>query len=83
MSAVMMCLPTGAAATLLRSVAYFDGARSAGPWTVLGIWAGAGLLLTLTAHRPAGRPSPDPTTCAGTRDDSNVSPTKRQRLAVS
>jgi hypothetical protein len=55
------CLPTGAAATLLRSVAYFDGARSAGPWTVLGIWAGAGLLLTLTAHRSTGgQPSSDP-----------------------
>jgi hypothetical protein len=55
------CLPTGAAATLLRSVAYFDGARSAGPWTVLGIWAGAGMLLTLTAHRSIGsRPSSDP-----------------------
>jgi hypothetical protein len=53
------CLPTGAAATLLRSVAYFDGARSAGPWTVLGIWAGAGLLLTLTAHRAVGGPSAD------------------------
>lgn len=54
------CLPTGAAATLLRSVAYFDGARSAGPWTVLGIWTGAGLLLTLTAHRPiGGRSGPD------------------------
>jgi hypothetical protein len=51
---VGQCLPTGAAATLLRSVAYFDGARSAGPWTVLGIWAGAGLLLTLTAHRFTG-----------------------------
>jgi hypothetical protein len=55
------CLPTGAAATLLRSVGYFDGARSGGPWTVLGIWAGAGLLLTLTAHRPIGdRSSPHP-----------------------
>jgi hypothetical protein len=55
------CLPTGAAATLLRSVAYFNGARSAGPWTVLGIWAGAGLLLTLTAHRSVGgRSAADP-----------------------
>lgn len=48
-------LPTGAVATLLRSVAYFDGARSAGPWTVLGIWAGAGLLLlALAGPRPSG-----------------------------
>jgi len=55
------CLPTGAAATLLRSVGYFDGVRSGGPWTVLAVWAGAGLLLTLTAHRPiGGRSSSDP-----------------------
>jgi hypothetical protein len=41
------CLPNGALATLLRSVAYFGGARSADPWTVLAAWAAAGLLLTL------------------------------------
>jgi hypothetical protein len=42
-------------------VAYFAGARSGGPWTVLGIWAGAGLLLTLTAHRSIrSRSSLDP-----------------------
>jgi hypothetical protein len=47
-------LPSGAVASLLRSVAYFDGARSAGQWTVLGIWAGVGSLLTLVARpRPA------------------------------
>jgi hypothetical protein len=54
-------LPTGATATLLRSVGSFDGARSGGAWTVLGIWAGAGLLLTLltlAAHR--GRTSSGP-----------------------
>jgi hypothetical protein len=44
-------LPTGAAASLLRSVAYFDGARSAGPWTVLAVWATTGLFL-LPAARP-------------------------------
>ena len=43
-------LPTGAVATLLRSVAYFDGARSAGQWTVLGVWAGLGMLLVLAAR---------------------------------
>lgn len=48
------CLPNGALATLLRSVAYFDGARSAGPWAVLAAWATAGLLLTVVS-RP--RPS--------------------------
>lgn len=46
------CLPNGALATLLRSVAYFGGARSAGPWAVLTAWAAAGLLLTLAIrHR--------------------------------
>jgi hypothetical protein len=45
-------LPNGALVTLLRSVAYFDGARSAGPWIVLAVWAAAGLLLTLAIpHR--------------------------------
>lgn len=51
---VGQCLPNGALATLLRSVAYFDGARSAGPWSVLAAWAAGGLLLTV-AFRP-GRP---------------------------
>jgi hypothetical protein len=46
------CLPNGALATLLRSVAYFSGARSAGPWIVLGAWGAVGLLLTLAIrHR--------------------------------
>ena len=49
------CLPNGALTTLLRSVAYFNGARSAGPWTVLAAWTAAGLLLTLALRhrRPA------------------------------
>ncbi|MFI6516317.1 hypothetical protein ACIBF1_12230 [Spirillospora sp. NPDC050679] len=38
-------LPPGAAATLLRSVAFFDGARSAVPITVLAVWAAAGFAL--------------------------------------
>jgi hypothetical protein len=49
------CLPNGALATLLRSVAYFDGVRSAGPWTVLAIWAVAGLLFTALPARRRGR----------------------------
>jgi hypothetical protein len=38
-------LPVGAGATLLRSVAYFDGAGSAGPLWILVGWAAAGLAL--------------------------------------
>ncbi|GGK62439.1 hypothetical protein [Nocardia camponoti] len=38
-------LPPGAAATLLRSVAYFDGAGAMGPLAVLLAWAGAGIAL--------------------------------------
>ena len=38
-------LPPGAGATLLRSVAYFDGAASTGPLIVLASWAVAGLVL--------------------------------------
>jgi hypothetical protein len=49
---VGQCLPNGALVTLLHSVAYFDGARSAGAWIVLAVWAGAGLMLTLAIpHR--------------------------------
>ena len=38
-------LPPGATGTLLRSVAFFDGAAIAGPLTVLAGWAVAGALL--------------------------------------
>ncbi|MFI0354670.1 hypothetical protein [Actinomadura sp. 9N407] len=38
-------LPPGAAGTLLRSVAFFDGAGAAGPLTILLVWAAAGLVL--------------------------------------
>lgn len=51
-------LPTGAVSTLLRSVAYFDGAGAAHVWTVLAVWAGAGLTLLLTRrHVPAHIPA--------------------------
>ena len=43
--AIGQLLPTGAAGTLLRDVAYFDGAAAAGPFGVLAIWLVAGLLL--------------------------------------
>jgi hypothetical protein len=44
--AVGQWLPPGAGATLLRSVGFFDGARLAGPLTVLLAWGLAGILLT-------------------------------------
>lgn len=48
--AIGQLLPPGAGATLLRSVAFFDGARAAGPLWVLASWAVAGLALTLVGH---------------------------------
>ena len=49
-------LPPGAGATLLRSAGYFGGARSAGLWATLAIWAAAGLaLVALSAPRTGGR----------------------------
>ncbi|MGN2640779.1 hypothetical protein ACTD5D_32330 [Nocardia takedensis] len=55
--AIGQFLPPGAASSLMRSVAFFDGARSAGPVTVLAIWvAGAVALLAvgvLRERRPA------------------------------
>jgi hypothetical protein len=44
--AVGQALPPGAAASLMRSVAFFDGSGAAAPLTVLLIWVGAGVLLT-------------------------------------
>lgn len=43
--AIGQFLPPGAGGTLLRSVAWFDGAGSTAAWLVLGAWAVAGLLL--------------------------------------
>ena len=46
-------MPPGAGSQLVRSVAFFDGAQSAGPWWVLAAWAAAGLvLLALPRRRP-------------------------------
>jgi hypothetical protein len=45
-------LPVGATNTGLRSVAFFDGAKAAGPLIVLGAWALAGIALTLIRHGP-------------------------------
>ncbi|WP_280382971.1 hypothetical protein [Nocardia wallacei] len=53
-------LPPGAAATLLRSVAFFDGAGAMTPLLVLLCWAAAALLLlALGALRPS-RTTPEP-----------------------
>lgn len=43
--AIGQLLPPGAAASLLRSVAFFDGAAALGPLTVLLVWAGIALAL--------------------------------------
>ncbi|RKN08621.1 ABC transporter permease [Streptomyces radicis] len=52
-------LPTGAGATLLRSVAFFDGAGAAFPAAVLGGWAVLGTTALLLARRRApARPAP-------------------------
>jgi len=45
--AIGQLLPPGAAATLLRSLSHFLDAATAGQWTVLLLWAAAGLALTL------------------------------------
>ncbi|WP_326597236.1 ABC transporter permease [Streptomyces sp. NBC_01803] len=49
-------LPTGAGATALRSVAYFDGAGAALAFTVLATWTVLGL--TSLALRGRGKPQP-------------------------
>jgi hypothetical protein len=66
--AVGQLLPPGAGGTLLRSVAFFDGAGAATPAWVLGAWAAGGLLLAaatagsrlrLPAGAHAGSGEPD------------------------
>ncbi|HEX6473421.1 MAG TPA: hypothetical protein VF069_30305 [Streptosporangiaceae bacterium] len=55
---VGQALPPGATATLLRSVAFFDGAGAAAPLGVLLAWAGAGILLTAAGvFRARSRPA--------------------------
>src|SRR5690606_38774950 len=43
--AIGQLLPPGAAASLLRSVAFFDGAGATGPLVVLLVWAGVAVAL--------------------------------------
>ncbi|MEU7769252.1 hypothetical protein AB0B25_29750 [Nocardia sp. NPDC049190] len=65
--AIGQLLPPGAAASLLRSVAFFDGAAAAGPLVVLLVWAAAALVLlgvgalrarTAEAQLPTREPIP-------------------------
>ena len=58
-------LPIGAGATLLRSVASFDGHGAAMPGTVLTTYAIGGLLLILIGRRPAVRDLTPAPTSAG------------------
>ena len=44
-------MPPGAGAQLVRSVSFFDGAGSVGPWWVLIAWAAAGLVLLALPRR--------------------------------
>jgi hypothetical protein len=53
-------LPPGAGASLLRSVAFFDGAAAAGPLWVLGTWALAGLVMLVVGGLVTSRRRPDP-----------------------
>ncbi|GAA2221597.1 hypothetical protein GCM10010413_12130 [Promicromonospora sukumoe] len=49
-------LPPGASATLLRDVSYFPDADASAAWLALGLWAGAGVLLSVVGHaRTTGR----------------------------
>ncbi|MFG3509580.1 ABC transporter permease [Streptomyces sp. NPDC047821] len=54
-------LPPGAAGSLLRSVAFFDGAAAGGPLLVLTVWAALGLTAVLVGGRRAAarRTAPD------------------------
>ena len=47
-------MPPGAGGQLVRSVAFFDGAQSAGPWWVLAAWAAGGLVLLALPRRSSG-----------------------------
>ncbi|MYT75614.1 MULTISPECIES: ABC transporter permease [unclassified Streptomyces] len=58
-------LPPGAGGSLLRSVAYFDGARAGAPTVTLAVWAGLGLIAVLLGglrarRAPAGQDAPAP-----------------------
>ncbi|MDQ0945058.1 ABC transporter permease [Streptomyces sp. V1I1] len=50
-------LPPGAGATLLRSVAYFDGSAAGAAVLTLSLWAALGLAAVLAGARRGGRPA--------------------------
>jgi hypothetical protein len=52
-------LPTGAGATLVRDSLYFPGASIAAPATVLGLYAGVGILLVLVTNALGNRSKRD------------------------
>lgn len=68
--AIGQILPPGAGASLLRSVAFFDGAAAGGPLVVLALWVLPGLAAVLVGSRraaavlddraTAGRTTPEP-----------------------
>ena len=60
-------LPPGAGGSLLRSVAFFDGAGAAVPAWVLAAWAGVGLLLAAATKASRLRRLPVPTQVGGGR----------------
>jgi hypothetical protein len=65
--AVGQFLPPGAGGSLLRSVAFFDGAGAAVPAWVLAAWAGVALLLTAATKASRLRRLPVPTQVGGGR----------------
>jgi hypothetical protein len=52
-------LPPGAGATVMRDALYFPGASTAGPFVVLGLYAGLGLLVVLLVNAAANRTRAD------------------------
>ncbi len=44
-------LPNGAATTVTRSIAYFDGTQITGPLLVLAVWAVVGVAVSLVVTR--------------------------------
>jgi hypothetical protein len=77
-------LPPGAASTLLRSVAYFDGAHAAGPVWTLAAWAGVGLVLLAVApggRRAGGRKSSEESEKSGEMFDPRALPRSGETLS--